>query len=318
MKKILLFILLCAIGLKAQYKEVLFDTDTPVLRLQIQQSTPTAQSYTMAGTAGTKSYVSWGDGTVELISWTGADQTISHTPSVSGYLWVRFNNPQNITKFRYETEQKLYFSLSWFTVCKNLTYFYQANVVTTSITGNLSSIPNATYVDISGSNTVTGNLSSIPNATIVGIAGSNTVTGNLSSIPNATIVGIGGSNTVTGNLSSIPNATTVSIWGSNTVTGDLSSISKATYVSIWGSNTVAEYTSPVSWSNSMNYFAVVPIASGGLDATEIDNLIIDLDGSTWAGSNKTLILTGTNAAPTAAANDALTSLALKGVSVSTN
>src|SRR5574343_146485 len=276
MKKILLFILLCAIGLKAQYKEVLFDTDTPVLRLQIQQSTPTAQSYTMAGTAGTKSYVSWGDGTVELISWPGADQTISHTPSVSGYLWVRFNNPQNITKFRYETEQKLYFSLSWFTVCKNLTYFYQANVVTTSITGNLSSIPNATYVDISGSNTVTGN------------------------------------------LSSIPNATTVSIWGSNTVTVDLSSISKATYVSIWGSNTVAEYTSPVSWSNSMNYFAVVPIASGGLDATEIDNLIIDLDGSTWAGSNKTLILTGTNAAPTAAANDALTSLALKGVSVSTN
>src|SRR5574343_380999 len=229
MKKILLFILLCAIGLKAQYKEVLFDTDTPVLRLQIQQSTPTAQSYTMAGTAGTKSYVSWGDGTVELISWTGADQTISHTPSVSGYLWVRFNNPQNITKFRYETEQKLYFSLSWFTVCKNLTYFYQANVVTTSITGNLSSIPNATYVDISGSNTVTGNLSSIPNATIVGIAGSNTVTGNLSSIPNATIVGIGGSNTVTGNLSSIPNATYVGIGGSNTVTGNLSSIPNATY-----------------------------------------------------------------------------------------
>ena len=69
----------------------------------------------------------------------------------------------------------------------------------------------------------------------------------------------------------------------------------------------------------MNYFYLIPISGGGLDATEIDNLIIDLDnGNTWGGSGKTLYLRGTNAAPTAASLAARNSLVAKGVTVTTN
>ncbi len=59
--------------------------------------------------------------------------------------------------------------------------------------------------------------------------------------------------------------------------------------------------------------------NGGLDANEIDNLIIDIDSSSpWGGSDKTLYLKGSCAAPTGASAAAIISLQAKGVTVSTN
>jgi len=142
---------------------------------------------------------------------------------------------------------------------------------------------------------------------------------NLSALPvGVGVVGISGSNTVTGNLSSIPNATIVSIYGSNTVTGNLSSIPNATIVAIYGSNTVSDYTAR-SWPSSMRHVAVVPVSPGGLSAPEVDQLLINLAAyvTTWV-MEKTVRLTGTNAAPTAASASAITTLQGRGVTVVTN
>ena len=59
-------------------------------------------------------------------------------------------------------------------------------------------------------------------------------------------------------------------------------------------------------------------SNGGLVANDIDNLIIDLNNSAWAGSGKTLYLQGSNAAPTAASAAARAALVGKGVTISTN
>ena len=59
-------------------------------------------------------------------------------------------------------------------------------------------------------------------------------------------------------------------------------------------------------------------SNGGLVANDIDNLIIDLNNSAWAGSGKTLYLKGSNAAPTAASAAARAALVGKGVTISTN
>ena len=58
--------------------------------------------------------------------------------------------------------------------------------------------------------------------------------------------------------------------------------------------------------------------NGGLDANEIDNLIIDLNNSAWAGSSKILYLKGSSAAPTSASAAAKAALVAKGVTITTN
>ena len=62
---------------------------------------------------------------------------------------------------------------------------------------------------------------------------------------------------------------------------------------------------------------LISVGVGGLDSTEIDNLLIDLSGTTWT-SSKIITLTGTNAARTAASDAAVSTLEGMGVTVTTN
>jgi len=90
------------------------------------------------------------------------------------------------------------------------------------------------------------------------------------------------------------------------------------YINFYGNNTISDYTSGKTWNNNINFFRITPVAGGGLSSTEVDNLIIDLNGSAWAGTSRTLSLIGTNAARTAASNAAVTSLTTnKSVTVTT-
>jgi len=136
-----------------------------------------------------------------------------------------------------------------------------------------------------------------------------------------TYIHITGSNTITGNVADFKTGLTyISIYGSNTITGNVADFKTGlTVISITGSNTITGYAYPHVWANLINYFYLVINNGTGLSATEVDNLLIDLDGSAWAGSGKTLRLTGSKiAAPTAASAAARTSLGNKGITIITN
>ena len=83
-----------------------------------------------------------------------------------------------------------------------------------------------------------------------------------------------------------------------------------------GSNQVNAYTSGHTFSSSITYFLNLPAAGYGLDSTEVDNLLIDLESSGM--SSGTINIAGNNAARTAASDAAVTSLEGKEVTVDTN
>lgn len=76
------------------------------------------------------------------------------------------------------------------------------------------------------------------------------------------------------------------------------------------------YTSK-TWVPGMRYFYLYTVSPGGLNSTEVDNLLIDLAATTWTVDKKIYIL-GTNAARTSASDAAVASLISMGVSVTTN
>ena len=127
-----------------------------------------------------------------------------------------------------------------------------------------------------------------------------------------------GSNTLSGTLSLPSVMTSFVCAGSNTLSGTLSLPSVMTSFGCAGSNTLSGYSTQ-SFSNNINYFYLVTSFGTGFSAAEVDQLCIDLDGSTWAGSGKTLRLTGSKiAAPTATSAAARTSLGNKGITIITN
>ncbi len=179
------------------------------------------------------------------------------------------------------------------------------------------------YINTTHNNTYF-DLADLPSGmTDVYITGSNTVSGDLADLPSGmTYVRITGSNTISGDLADLPSGVTfVYIYGSNTISGDLADLpSGITEVLITGSNTISGYTSPRAWASNMSYYLVQPTGIGGLDSTEVDNLLIDLDNSLGATQGITVNLTGTNAARTSASDTAVANLIARktGNSVSTN
>jgi hypothetical protein len=110
--------------------------------------------------------------------------------------------------------------------------------------------------------------------------------------------------------------------GSNTVSGDLADLpTNLTYFLCSGSNTVSTYTSPHTFNSSINYFLLLPATGYGLDSTEVDNLLIDLNTSGM--STGTIDISGENAGRTSASDAAVNELTGvdpvgKTVSVTTN
>ena len=106
--------------------------------------------------------------------------------------------------------------------------------------------------------------------------------------------------------------------GTNAVSGTLVVPASITTFSLVGGS-VAGYSTQ-SFNNSINYFYLTINTGAGLNAAQVDQLFIDLDGSTWAGSGRTARVSGTSiATPTATSAAARTSLSTtKTVSVYTN
>jgi hypothetical protein len=298
--------------------------------------------------------VDWGDGILQEIS-TSSETTSRIVPSKvkiysrNGLDYFNSSNnnfdfnlnilPTSLTNFRCTGSNTVSGDLA--DLPTSLTYFlcYGSNTVS----GDLADLPTSlTYFICSGSNTVSGDLADLPtNLTSFSCYGSNTVSGDLADLPTNLIVFFcSGSNTVSGDLADLPtnlivflcygnntisgdlvslptSLTNFRCTGSNTVSGDLADLpTNLTYFRCSGSNTVSTYTSPHTFNSSINYFLLLPATGYGLDSTEVDNLLIDLDASGM--SRGTIDISGNNAARTSASDAAIASLTGNGVSVTTN
>lgn len=164
------------------------------------------------------------------------------------------------------------------------------------------------------------NLADLPASMLLfGVTGSNTITGDLTDLPvHLTYFACYGSNTVTGNIAKLPiSLTAFNCWGSNTVYGDIAGLPQSlTYFACWG-NAIADYTGK-TWTTKPAHFEFLPGGVGGLSTAEVDQLLIDFDADlVWAGGD-TIIITGTNAARSAASDAAVANMIAEGAVVNTN
>ena len=238
--------------------------------------------------------VDWGDGSA-LSTYSGTDQVWSKDYGSAVNKTVKIYSASALTKFS----------------------MTQSGA---NITFDLADLPRGlTDFNCQGSNTVTGDLADLPRGLTYFLCyGSNTITGGLSGLPSVlTHILCTGSNTITGNLSDLPSGFIYfRCAGSNTVTGDLSGLpSELTYFYLTGSNTVSDYPGK-TWTTTMTRFVLRGDAA--LSATEVDQLLIDLDDDlTWSAGDA-ITITGNCDPPTAAADAAIASLEAEGVTVTVN
>jgi hypothetical protein len=160
---------------------------------------------------------------------------------------------------------------------------------------------------ITGNNTISGDTYDLPSGLIYfDLEGKNTVGGNVLGLPrtltNLTLYGSGTSfsEIISGDVGNLPpNIVNVSIFGNNVISGNTATIpTTAQYIQIEGNNTLSAYTYPHVWSATMRQINVVGSVSN--NSTYIDNILIDLTGSTWSGV-KIIKLKGTSGATATAA-----------------
>ena len=166
-----------------------------------------------------------------------------------------------------------------------------------TIDGDINNLPKkVNTLEIRGKNTIYGNIGNMPTgSTVTGInqyfnlTGLNTVSGQASSISShVSDFFLGGTNYLSGNTSTFPtNIKVLYISGNNSITGDIKNLPpNAWYISLQGGNTVKDYTPGRTWAPNMARLTVIPTSSGTnyLSTVEIDNLMNDLTGTTWAAS----------------------------------
>jgi len=116
---------------------------------------------------------------------------------------------------------------------------------------------------------------------------------------------------ISGDISNLPpSIVSVSIFSNNIISGDTATIpTTAQYIQIEGNNTLSAYTYPHVWATIMSQVSLVGSVSN--NSTYIDNILIDLTGSTWNGA-KIIKLRGLSSAT---ATDAVTDLTSRGVTI---
>jgi len=215
------------------------------------------------------------------------------------------------------------------------------------ITGDISDLPQtSTDINIiSASSTINGDISNLPpNLTRLGLIGQGQITGDTAdfsspihsitlddnNIITGDVVNISssisffrvyGNNTITGNINTVP--TTIYdfyVKGNNTIYGDLGCefVRRITYFELAGNNTIDSYT-PISWStDTIMSFTLIPVDPGGLNTTDIDNLLIDWDSSDTITSYGHITLTGSCESRSAASDDAVANMESRGITITLN
>jgi hypothetical protein len=192
-----------------------------------------------------------------------------------------------------------------------------------TVSGDIADAPaGITSFTLLGSNTLSGDIADAPaGITSFYLRGSNTLSGDIADAPaGITSFILLGSNTLSGDIADVPaSITSFNLQGSNTLSGDIADVpASITSFNLQGSNTVSDYSGVFPFNSAFQSFKIIPV-SGGLSSSEVDQLLIDFDSSisSWSG-DKSVVLTGTNAARTSASDAAVASLQGKGVTVTTN
>jgi hypothetical protein len=104
--------------------------------------------FVIAGVAGQKMSINWGDGTSEVITFTGADQNITEKSyAAAGTYTITFMNVNYLTKIKLNNYANAVLSVN--SLPKNLTYLWLGDMPSNYVTGN--SLPkNLTYLYLSG------------------------------------------------------------------------------------------------------------------------------------------------------------------------
>lgn len=165
-----------------------------------------------------------------------------------------------------------------------------------TITGDINNLPKGiTFLNIAGFNTISGDIKDMITGSTAqtgyfNIRGNNTISGNISGASNNFINFIlgGSSNTLSGDTSGIPSTVQIMlIGGQNTLSGDLGSIkSGVTFIDIGGRNSIDTYTGK-TWTNGLNRLRLTAstIYNTGYTTTQLDQLLNDLTGYTWANNS---------------------------------
>jgi hypothetical protein len=301
-------------------------TGSGVSTLRIQASSNITATLSGTGRFYTDAAGTTGESTTWSIA-TGALRTI-YIKVPSGSSNLIFSDRRKITAWGNSSNDGWTSSTNAATIAKSV--WDMPNILTIRVDGNntlgysLNELPmTVTYMRILGTNSIGGD--TIPTSmTTFYLGGSTDATLNTDDVPsgctNFTFQSTAG--TMNGNLSSLSDNSVLVNFGvtaPNDITGDINSLpTSITYFYLSGNCKVNAYTSGHTWSNSMNYFLLRQATSYGLDQTEVDNLIIDLNGSSWtSGAGKTLNIIAPNAARSSSSDAAVTALQGKGVTVTT-
>lgn len=198
-----------------------------------------------------------------------------------------------------------------------------------TLSGSIANLTSLTYINVLGSNTVSGSIAGLTLLTYLRIEGSNTVSGSIAGLTSLTSLNIQGSNTISGSITALTSLVNIFATGSNTLSGSITGLTSLTNLYIKGLNTVSgdlnpivsdlitwchlnpcqmvAYTSGATWTDLAGGVTIIPSVSYGYDSTEIDNILIDIAASDVM-SGKTITLTGSSAARTAASDAAVTKL----------
>ena len=292
------------------------------LRMQVSSNT----TVTLDGTA--RFYTDAGGTTGESTSWiitSGALRTI-YLKVPSGTANLSFPDKRLVTAWGNSSNDGWTSSTNAATLTK--TSFPFANCLTLRLDGNNTAgwttneyAMAMTYHRVLGTNSIGGDTIPGPITTFY-LGGSADATLHTNDIPSGctafTFQSTQGSMTgVISDLSDNASLANFTVNVPSTITGDIDDLPAAITYFYLSNCRVNTYTSGHTWNNNMNYFLLRQQATFGLDATEIDNLLIDLNGAAWAGAGRTLNVSAPNAPRTSASNEAVSALQAKSVTVTT-
>jgi hypothetical protein len=163
-----------------------------------------------------------------------------------------------------------------------------------------------------------GSIETLTSLTFLYVYGSNTLSGSVAGLTSLTFLYVLGDNTLTGSVAGLTSLTTLYVLGDNTLTGDMSDNNMVNGITSMTLNPCAmtTYTGGATWSDVGA--DIQPAAAYGYDSTSIDNILIDMANSAGGPTNRTITLTGSSAARTAASDAAVSTLTGRGCTVVTN
>ena len=133
------------------------------------------------------------------------------------------------------------------------------------------------------------------------------LSGDVAKLVFATNINMTGANTMWGKLGALTSLATINVTGTSVIAGDVFGIIVGLTSCILNPCGITEYSKAgtTAWEDAT--ITIMPAVGYGLSATEVDNMLIDMAASD-SFSGKTITLTGSNAARTAASNTAVTKL----------